>query len=396
MKNTFSVRTLVVSLCIGLVASLAHATQAPITGDASVDSSRPTASLGSLSNLYVGNGNTALIAFSLVSLPPGTTAAQVENATLFVFVNRVNTAGTITVEPVTSNWTESGVTYNSIPSLGAPIGSFPATSAGEYVSVDITPQVRSWITTPSSDFGLALSGASANVVLDSKENDQTAHPAMLDVTLMNQGPQGPMGPAGPAGPNGAPGVPGAPGLQGPTGPPGMQGPQGVPGPTGPAGPTGLTGATGATGLTGPQGPPGPVSNGFVFTANILNPVDTTGYYLPPVGTYITSSDYQEIPGGGNVRVPANCMVTGLYVQGEETTPTTVATNSATFQVYHNNGFSGMSCTVTNQAIVGLPGLANCADTIDIFPVAAGDMIELYFVQTSNAAAVTYSTQLICQ
>lgn len=40
-----------------------------------------------------------------------------------------------------------------------------------------------------------LSGG-ATVAFDSKEREETSHPAMLFVSLVNQGPQGPAGPAG--------------------------------------------------------------------------------------------------------------------------------------------------------------------------------------------------------
>ena len=301
MTKNLAFRAIFAMLCVAVLLPLAHATQLTLTGDTTVNSSRPSTNLGSLSNLYVGNGNTSLLQFSLGALPAGTTSSQVESATLFVFVNRVNAGGTVTVSPVTSSWTESGTTYNSMPSVGSSVSSFAVSTAGEYVAVDVTAQVKSWVTAPASDFGLALTASSANIVLDSKENDQTAHPAILDVTLVNQGPQGPIGPAGPTGATGPQGIQGVPGV---TGPQGLQGPTGPVGPpvafqgtwnssttylTGAAvsyngssyialagninitptsdptvwallaqeGATGATGATGPSGATGPTGPMGP-------------------------------------------------------------------------------------------------------------------------------------------
>ena len=117
------------------------------------------------------------------------------------------------------------------------------TQAGQFVSVDVTAQVKAWLDTPASNHGLALASSAANVLFDSKENDETGHAARLDVTLVNQGPQGIQG---------VPGVAGVAGATGPIGPIGLQGLQGIQGLVGPAGPTGATGAIGAT---GPQGPP---------------------------------------------------------------------------------------------------------------------------------------------
>ena len=102
-----------------LVSSSAQATELVLTGDTHVSTARPTTNFGTLANLYVGNGNTALLQFDLGTLPGGTTASQVASATLTVFVNRVNSGGTVYLSPVTSAWTELSATSNSSPGLGA-------------------------------------------------------------------------------------------------------------------------------------------------------------------------------------------------------------------------------------------------------------------------------------
>ncbi len=99
----------------------AHATNVALTGDAHVSLTRSTTNFGTLANLYVGNGNTALLQFDLSTLPAGLTSSQVAHATLTVFVNRVNTGGTVSLSPVTSAWSESAVTYATIPTIGAPV-----------------------------------------------------------------------------------------------------------------------------------------------------------------------------------------------------------------------------------------------------------------------------------
>jgi hypothetical protein len=198
----------------------AYATEGVVVGDAYVNSAHPAVNYGSLSNLYVNGNGTALLQFDLSALPAGTTASQIGSATLKLYVNRVNTSGTVNVVPVTSAWSESAVTYNTIPSLGSTVASFTPATAGQYVVIDVTSLVQEWVTTPSSNFGLALTTSSGDVVLDSKENDETSHVAHLDITVVSQGP------AGPAGADGAQG------------------------PTGPAGPVGATGATGAAGANG--------------------------------------------------------------------------------------------------------------------------------------------------
>src|SRR5271155_4599397 len=94
-----------------LLASVASATVFPVAGDAHVSSSRGTANFGTLSNLYVGDGNTALLQFDLSTLPAGTASSQIAKATLTIFVNRVNNGGAVNLSPVTSAWTEAAVTY---------------------------------------------------------------------------------------------------------------------------------------------------------------------------------------------------------------------------------------------------------------------------------------------
>lgn len=231
------------ALCLSVLffgSHLASALDVTLSGDASVNSAHASVNYGALSNLYVGNGSTAFLQFDLTTLPPGTTSAQVSHATLTVFVNRVNAPGAVTVSPVSAAWGEYSVTAAGAPAVGGPIGSVNVAQAGQFVSMDVTTQVKAWLDTPASNNGLALTSGGADVLLDSKENDETAHAARLDITLVNQGLQGIQG------------VAGATGATGATGPAGPQGVQGIQGPIGPAGPTGPTGAVGAA---GPQGPP---------------------------------------------------------------------------------------------------------------------------------------------
>ena len=87
-----------------LATCAAYASDATVAGDAYVNSAHPATNFGYLSNLYVGNGDTALIQFDLSSLPAGTTAAQIGKATLKLYVNRINVSGLVSVLPVTSAW----------------------------------------------------------------------------------------------------------------------------------------------------------------------------------------------------------------------------------------------------------------------------------------------------
>src|SRR5258708_11525952 len=232
-------RTLGLFLAIMLPAA-ANASDAPLIGDAHISNAHPNTNFGGVSNLHVGSGNWALLQFDLQpALPVGTSAGQIARANLVVYANRVNNAGAVDIQAATSSWSEFGVTFSSAPTVGAVFATIPIGQAGRFISVDVTTLVQSWVTTPASNQGIALSASSTApttfVLFDSKENEETGHQPRLEIVLA-----GPVGATGPQGPIGLTGATGATGTTGATGPQGL---------------TGLTGATGATDI---QGAPGTV------------------------------------------------------------------------------------------------------------------------------------------
>lgn len=229
---------------LGATCGWACATEATLVADAHVNAARPAANSGAISNVNVGGGYTGLMQFDLGMLPVGTTATQISRAVLRVYVNRVDTAGLVSVAPVTSAWSEYGVTYGTMPSVGGAAQVFTVGQAGGFVAVDITGLVQGWVGAPATNFGVALTAGTAVAQFDSKENDLTAHVATLDVEIVSQGPAGAagaVGPAGPQGPAGVAGARGATGLIGLTGPAGVAGASGMAGPAGPQGIQGLPG-----------------------------------------------------------------------------------------------------------------------------------------------------------
>src|ERR1700689_273529 len=117
MSQRAAIRLLSIVLAILPSSRIVNAAQVALVGDASVNNARPSTNFGSLSNLYVGNGNTALLQFDLTTLPTGLTSGQIAHAPLTVFVNRVNGIGLVTLAPATSAWAESTVTSATAPSL---------------------------------------------------------------------------------------------------------------------------------------------------------------------------------------------------------------------------------------------------------------------------------------
>jgi hypothetical protein len=282
-------RGLIGLLSLVLLLPTTGATEARLVADASVSTVNPGTNFGSLSNLYVGPAdasnhpiNITLLQFDLTGVP----SAPVAHAELRFYVNRLNFFGHVDVAPVTSSWLETAVTFNTMPSVGAVIATVPVPQRFAYISVDVTRQVADWLSGRTTNNGFAIlpsaSDPATSLVLDSKENDEGGHSAVLDISLV--GPAGATGPPGPIGPTGVPGpqgLVGPPGATGPAGPRGAAGPTGAtgaigpPGATGPAGPQGIQGPTGLTGAQGAAGP-GTFVSSYVLASltgtNYLNPL----------------------------------------------------------------------------------------------------------------------------
>jgi hypothetical protein len=196
--------------------------------------------------------------FDLSTLPNGITSADIEKATLRLFVNDVNSAGSIDIHRVTAAWDELTLSFNSSPTINpvpfAANVAFANTDEENFITIDITAELIDWINNPANDFGIALIPNGVSVEFDSKENRRTSHPMELDVALI--GTEGPQGPAGPQGDQGIQGIAGNDGAVGATGATGPQGDQGIAGANGNDGTDGTNGSDGATGATGPQGDQG--------------------------------------------------------------------------------------------------------------------------------------------
>jgi len=274
-------------LLAGFAPFAAQAVNAPVVADTYNNSASPTTNYGASPtyNLKIGNVTKTLLRFDLSALPSGVAAADVTKATLYFWANTVTAAGALQISPATSAWTETGVTWNTAPTLGAPAAiNIPAPSpSGYYISVDVTNTVKDWVTTPAINFGLVVEpdagSPSTSVAIDSKENISTSHPAYIDIALSGAGAAGPTGPTGATGAGGPTGPTGASGAAGPTGPSGPTGPTGQPGTNGTNGPAGPTGANGNTVLNGTGVPSvvlGALGDFYIDTAS-------TAIYGPKTG-----------------------------------------------------------------------------------------------------------------
>jgi hypothetical protein len=276
------------SLCkFGLLALLpvaAFADTASLVGDAFFVTAS-TGHFGTTATVNVGGvaGYRGLMQFDFSKLPPGTTGASVANASLRIFVNKVPAPGGIDIYAASGSWDEATVTGTGFPTPGNTVAMNVSVSVvNTYIVISVTDQVKAWLNGAANNgFLLIANPAATSASIDSKENQATSHPAVLEVNLVApagaQGPAGATGPPGGTGPIGPAGAIGPAGLAGPAGVSGGVGPLGDAGAVGPAGPVGPAGVTGAVGVNGPFGPAGPKGDtGTTGIPGVTGPAGVVG------------------------------------------------------------------------------------------------------------------------
>jgi hypothetical protein len=281
-----TIRLVTAAACVILLPIVSWADTAPLAGDAYINPGSAS-NFGALPNINVGGASNAqgLLFFDLSQVPAGVTGSSIASAQLRVFVDKVTTAGAIDIFAANASWSESSVTGSGGPGPGTSVQTGVGVSAANvYVSVDVTNQVKAWLSgSPNNGLVIGASvGNPATVVLDSKENASTSHPATLEIIFAGPGgptgPTGPTGAAGPAGPTGGTGSVGPIGSTGPTGIAGPTGPTGPTGSTGPQGPTGPIGSAGTAGAAGSKGPTGPT--GAIGSAGAIGNAGSAGAQGP--------------------------------------------------------------------------------------------------------------------
>ncbi len=265
LDSSHLLATLAGFLAIFLAVPSAAGLDALLLQDAYIDNGTPFQTFlnyGSSGDLRVFKNGTrsmrSLLKFSLETLPPGATAANVTQARLRLWVNsNTQTLGSISMMPITSPWDEltirninaGGMTFGLPKLIGLSIN-----SRSDFVSIDVTGWVKAWLAGSLINEGFLVEanalGTGLDLYFDSKEATQTSHEPRLEITLDSIGPQGPVGPQGPQGSIGPMGP------QGLVGPIGLTGAQGLVGPAGAAGAEGSVGPIGPPGVGGPIGPPG--------------------------------------------------------------------------------------------------------------------------------------------
>jgi hypothetical protein len=166
----------------------AHAVMSPLMQDTFVMTSAPNAVHGGWGSVNVnGAAGRGLLSFDLATvLPAGTTVAQVQKASLIVFVEWMDAPGAIEAVRLTQDFNENTATAATFPAhTGVGTGKVGTLSGSvRPLTIDITDLVKAAITAGSSSLGLALLPAAATpgvaVQFGSKDGKR---PAQLDITL---------------------------------------------------------------------------------------------------------------------------------------------------------------------------------------------------------------------
>lgn len=211
-------RKFLVTLSVLLGAVPAGAVVVTGSADTYIDSQNPTTAYGGSLAMNISQHSSGLVRFvsATTALPAGTTSSQIAKATLQLWVlpDSVNNAGSVSIYEVTSTFSATTVTYNTRPSTASsPFATASASALSRYIEIDITPLVKQWVTTPSTNYGVEIRPSSSSPSLDlligTKWNTAGSQPPILDITLAGPqgvpGPQGSIGPQGPVGPQGPPG-----------------------------------------------------------------------------------------------------------------------------------------------------------------------------------------------
>jgi hypothetical protein len=375
---------------LALALPAAWAQTAPLVGDAFINPGSAS-NFGGTVNVNVGgaSGSQGLFLFDLTALPAGTTASNVSVATLRLFLNKVGAAGSVNVYAAATAWSES--TVNGLPGPGPAVliaGAVPVSVAGSYVVIPVTSQVQAWLSgAPNNGFLITASPSSTSVFFDSKENQSTSHPAVLEIDLASpSGAPGTPGTAGAAGATGATGPTGAigpAGASGPQGAAGLAGAAGATGPIGPAGPSGAAGATGAAGFAGAQGPTGPIGTaGPAGAAGPSGPTGATGPVGPtgPAGATGVTGAAGLAGAAGAAGLINNGFTVAPAQSGNFTIPSTETRNQLFVTNALNNGAAN-----SNNITLPLTTAVGAGFTIEINVVnwGADDGTFTVFTQTGD-------------
>ncbi len=173
-------------LAIAIMVSISGVAQAPPSADAYVTNTQPVANFGDSPLLAVQAGTTSYIRLNLGVVPANATIAK---ATLRLYVNAVSAPGSFDVYEVQTQWAERTINFVGAPQLGpsatggSPV-SITAATQNQFLLVDITPLVQSWVNGSALNNGiaLALTSTAGSFSFDSKESSGTGHYPEIEIS----------------------------------------------------------------------------------------------------------------------------------------------------------------------------------------------------------------------
>lgn len=193
MKTTLRIQTLSAASLLAFLGATASAIILPPTEDTSgtktisgttVTRTTLTSANGAATTLPVSKTRTALIQFNVAG--SGLTAAAVSKARLTFFLPTVTKPGALSLHVVTQDWNETfTLRSTTLPTVAAPFVTIPVGQVvkKQFVMVDVTTQVKAWLTAPATDFGIAVASPDgvAIVALGSKEGPASGPAATLEI-----------------------------------------------------------------------------------------------------------------------------------------------------------------------------------------------------------------------
>jgi hypothetical protein len=153
-----------------------------LTDDAYIHGLRPTSAYGTRDDIFVTSygPKQGLVRFDAASIA----GLEINSATLKLYLNDIERAGTISIHAVTSSWNESTVTWNNQPpteTSATAVVSLATADEGSVISIDVTEVVERWADGSLADGGfLIVTTDSIKAYFDAKEKPGGT-PATLEV-----------------------------------------------------------------------------------------------------------------------------------------------------------------------------------------------------------------------
>jgi len=125
------------------------------SGDSFVSAFQRHLNFGARPHLRVGFFDESLVQFDLGSIPA---SAAIDSATLDLFVVDYDSYAPVNLHRITAPWTEGEITYASFGQRfeTTSIAGFTAIKDRSRKSIDLTGQVRRWVTNVQPNYGLLL------------------------------------------------------------------------------------------------------------------------------------------------------------------------------------------------------------------------------------------------